>query len=134
DRAKVGASLEQVRRECVAKAVRVAEQPPDGARVETASACRDEEGVVRPARELWSPVREVAGDVVGCFLAERDDTLLPALAAHVDGLALEVHVDEIEPDHLRAAQAAGVQELEQRAVAERERRIALDELQQRSDL
>ena len=47
DHAQVGAALEQVRREGVAQAVRVAEEPAHGARVEPAAARRQEERVVR---------------------------------------------------------------------------------------
>ena len=49
---------------------------------------------------------------------------LLALAADADGLLLEVDVDEVEVDRLAAAQAGRVDELEQRAVAERERIVA----------
>ena len=77
---------------------------------------------VGAARELGPRLAEVARDPVAGLLAERDDPLLRALAlADVDVLLLEVDVAEVEPDGLGAAQAGRVDELEQRAVAERER-------------
>ena len=68
------------------------------------------------------------------FFAERHDALLAALPVHVHRLPLEVDVDEVEPDDLRASQPARVEELEQRSVPEGKRRVALDELEQRCDL
>ena len=68
------------------------------------------------------------------LLAERDDALLAALAAHVHDLAVEVDVAEVERDGLGAAEPGRVEELEERAVAERERRVALDDLEDLLDL
>ncbi len=51
DDAEIGASLEEVGRERVAEAVRVAEQAPHGARVEPSAARRQEDGVVRARGE-----------------------------------------------------------------------------------
>ena len=51
DRAEIGPALEQVRRERVAEPVRVANEPADGARVESASPRGEEERVDRAARE-----------------------------------------------------------------------------------
>ena len=66
-------------------------------------------------------------------LSERHEALLAALAAHVDRLALEVEVGEVEPDRLGASQPPRVEELEQRPVSKRERRVALDLLEERID-
>ena len=68
------------------------------------------------------------------LLAERHDALLAALPVHVHCLALEVDVDEVEPDDLRAPQPARVEELEQGTIPERQRRVAVDGLEQRRDL
>ena len=77
----------------------------------------------RPRRARARPrLTQVAREPVGRLLAERDDAILAALAvADVDELLLEVDVGEIERDRLRAPQARRVDELDERAVAERER-------------
>ena len=80
DRAQVGAALEQVRREGVAEAVRVRQQAAQGARVEAAAACREEERVLGAADELRSRLAQVERDPVRRLFAERDDALLPALS------------------------------------------------------
>ena len=121
DHAQIGAALEQVRRERVAQAVRVAEQAADRAGVESTTAGREEERVVRTLRERGPAVAQVAGEVVRGLLAERHDSFLLALSAQVHRLAVEVHVDEVERDGLGAAQPAGVEELEQGSVPKRER-------------
>ena len=91
---------------------------------------------VRAAGELGPRLAEVARDPVRGLLAERDDAVLRALAlADVDVLLLEVDVAEIEADGLDAAQPRRVDELEQRAVAERERAAGLaGRLEDRLDL
>src|SRR5206468_3919909 len=68
------------------------------------------------------------------LLTERDDSLLAALAAHADGLLLEVDVTEVEPDGLGTAQAARVDELDERAIAKREGVLAAHRLHERIDL
>ena len=68
------------------------------------------------------------------LLAEREDALLPALAAHVQGLAVEVDICEIESDGLGASQAGRVHQLEECTIAERERGVALDDLEKCLDL
>src|SRR5581483_7641661 len=74
-------------------------------------------------------------DPRGRFLAERHHPVLRALAApHVDELLLEVDVAEVETDGLRAPEPRGVHELDERAVPERERALALERLQLALDL
>ena len=119
DHPQVGAALEQVRRECVPQPVRVREQPPERARVEPPAARGDEQRVLGAVDELRAAVVQVEPQPVCGLLAERDDALLAALAPDVDRLLLEVDVAEIEVDRLAAAQPGRVDELEQRAVAER---------------
>ena len=124
-------------RRCVANAaqpVRMAEKPTHGARIEAPSTRGEEERVDGASRQLGPPVAEVASDVVGSLLTERHDPLLATLPAHVDGLALEVDVGEIEPHCLCAPEPARIEELEQRAVSQRERRVAIRELEQLLDL
>ena len=77
-----------------------------------------------PARE---PVarRGATSDPPRGLLAERDEPLLAALAAHVDVLPVEVDVTEIERDRLGRAKPARVDELDERGVPERERRCPL---------
>ena len=89
---------------------------------------------IAPRASVGSRVAQVAGDVVRGLLAERDDALLAALAVDVQRLALEVDVREVEADGLGAPQPRGVEELEQRAVAERERGVAVHQLEQLVDL
>ena len=121
DRAQVGTALEQVRREGVAEAVRMRQDSADRARVEPAAARREEERVLRTACELRPGLAEIAPEHVRGLLAERHDALLAALAAHAHELLVEVHVAEIEADGLGAAQPAGVRQLDERPVAQRQR-------------
>ena len=134
DDPQVGAALEEVGREGVAEAMRMAKQPSHRARVETPAAHGQEEGVVRAGRERRPSRLQVARELERRLLAERDDALLAALAADVHDLAVEVDVAEVERDRLLAPQPRRVEELEQGAVAERQRRVAVDELEQLLDL
>src|SRR5436190_20137340 len=104
DHAKVGAALEQMGRERVAEAVWVRNESPQRARVEPPTAGGDEERVLGAGRELRAAVAEVEAEPVGRLLAERDDPLLVSLAAHVDGLGVEVGIREIEVHGLLAAE------------------------------
>ena len=125
DRPEVGAALEEMRRERVPETVRVGDEPPERRCVEPPAARREEERVLGSADELRACLVQVARDPMGGFLAERDDAVLAALAvAHVDELLLEVDVPEVEADRFGAAQAGRVDELDQRAVAARERLLA----------
>ena len=123
DRAQVGAALEQVGRVRVTQPVRVAHQPAEGRRVERAAADREKQRVVCASREGRARVAEVGRDRMRRPLAERHDALLAALAEHVHRLLLEVDVCEVKPDDLGAAQAAGVGQLEDRGVADRQCRV-----------
>ena len=62
------------------------------------------------------------------------DARLPALALDAHLLAVEVHDADVEVHELLGAQAAGVGELEHRAVAQLERRRGGDAVEQRGDL
>src|SRR5690349_22191811 len=88
DHAKVGAALEQVGGEGVSKAVWVGDEPAQGARVEPAPAGGDEERVLGSGCELRAAVAEVEREPVGGLLAQRHDSLLPALAGDMDGLGV----------------------------------------------
>ena len=77
---------------------------------------------------------QVAGDGERGELAERHDALLRALAAHPHELLVEVDVAEVETDRLGAPEAGGVDELEDRPVAERERAVAGESLDEVLDL
>ena len=118
----------------MAQAVRVREQPAERARVEPAAADGEEERVVRAARELRPRVAQVARDEVRGLLAERHDALLAALPADAHVLLLEVDVAEVEADRLRAPEAGGVDELEEGAVAEAERAVTGERVEDRLDL
>ena len=117
NRAQVGAALEEVRRERVAKAMRMADEPPHSAGVEPPAPCGKKQRVDCAAHELGPTAAQVAGEVMGGLLPERDDPLLATLSPDVHRLALEVDVGEVEPDGLGAAKPAGVEELEERAIA-----------------
>src|SRR5205823_6360138 len=68
------------------------------------------------------------------LLAERYEALLAALAADVDLLPVEVDVGEVEPHRLGRAQPGGVHELDERAVAQRERAVAVERVERGLDL
>ena len=123
DRPQVGSALEEMSRERMAELMWMRTESPEGARVEPAAARGEEERVRRAGRELRSGIAEVTGEP-GCgLLAERDDSLLAALAADSHELLLEVDVGEVEVDRLPAPEPGGVHELHERAVPERERRV-----------
>src|SRR3984893_4111399 len=127
DRPEVGAALEQVRCERVAEAMWVRDESAQRARVEPLSGGREEQGVIRAARESGPGVVEVARYPVRRLLAERDDAILAALtAADVHELLLEVDDSEIEPDRLGAAKTGRVHELDECTVTQRERAFALE--------
>ena len=80
-------------------------------------------------------VAQVAAEPVRRLLAERDDALLAALAAaDVDELLLEVDVAEVEADGLGAAQPGGVDELDERAVPQRDRALSFERFEHALDL
>ena len=94
----------------------------------------EEQGVVRALGEPWPPVPEIACDPEGGLLPERHDPLFAALAVHADGLLLEVDVGQVEADRFGAAQAGGVHQLDQRPVAERQRFVTFERLDDCVDL
>ena len=134
DHAQVGATFEEVCCEGVAQSVWVPEESAHGARVEPPSADREEQGVDGATRQLGPSVAEIASHVVCSLFPKGHDALLPALPAHMDGLALEVHVGEVEANGLRATEPTRVEELEQRAIPKREWGVTLGELEQLVDL
>ncbi len=135
DRSQVGAALEQVGRERVAQAVRVANEAAQGRRVEPVSARREEERIVGAARELRARLAEIARHEARRLLAERHDPVLSAFAeAHVDELLLEVDVGQVKPDSLSAAQPGRVHELDERLVSQRKRAFAVESSDDRLDL
>ena len=88
-----------------------------------------------PCGELGPRLAQVAGEPERRLLAERDDALLAALAAaDVHELLLEVDVAEVEADGLGAAQPGGVDELDERAVPQRDRPVSLERLERALDL
>ena len=68
------------------------------------------------------------------LFAERHHAFLAALAANAHVLLLEVDVAEVEADRLRAAEPGRVDELEQGAVAQAERSVAVERVDDRLDL
>ena len=126
DRTQVGAALEEVRGERVPEAMRVGERAAERRRIQPPAAGREEQRVLRAARELRARVAEVAGEPVRRLLAERHRPLLAALAADVHLLLLEVDVGEIQADGLGAAEAGGVDELDERAVPDGDRPVVAE--------
>src|SRR5581483_3832794 len=132
NRSEVGASLQQVSGEGVAEEVGVdaarlqprrGGQPAEdeeGARAGERAALRIEEelGPVAPV-EVRPPPREVAAERFDRLAADRDDALLRALAEAADEPAVEVDRRLVEAERLADAEARAVQELDERAVAER---------------
>ena len=149
DRAQVGAAVEQVRGERVAQRVRARRRPgPRRARAQTRSRRRTSDvdrrrpdfernsaGSPSPARERRAAALEVARERRAAP-ARRPGTMrvLRALALDAHLLGVEVDRADVEVDELLGAQAAGVGELEQRAVAQLQRRRRRDAVQQRGDL
>lgn len=134
DRAQVGAALEEMRGEGVAKAVRVGREPPQRARVEAPSPCREEESVFRAAGQRRPGLAQIAREPVRGLLAERHGSLLASLAADADELLLELHVGEVEGDRFRAPQSGGVDELDEGAVSQRQRTVPLERVEENLDL
>ena len=134
DHAQVRAAFEEMCGERVAEPVRVAEEPAHGARVELSAARGEEERVDGPSSQLGPSIAQVAGHMVCRLFSERHDSLFAALSPHMHGLALEVHVGKVEPHGFGAPEPTRVQELEERAIPEGERRVAVRELQQMFDL
>jgi len=58
------------------------------------------------------------------FFPEWDDPFLAAFAAHMQLLAVEVHVGEVEPYRLGAPQPGRIDELDEGAVAQGEGAVA----------
>ena len=132
DAAEIGAALEQVRRERVAQQMRV-----DARRLEAGllgQAAQDQEraragqraalGVQEELRAVAAvqeraAAAQVAAQRVGRAPAERDDALLAALADRADEALVEVDAAPLEADRLADAQARAVEELDERAVAQR---------------
>jgi hypothetical protein len=106
-------------------------RPPASVDVSSAAA-RERKTRSRRRARARARLVQVAREQVGRLLAERHDPLLAALAADVELLAVEVDVGEVEPDRLRRAEARGVHELDERAVAQRERAVALERLERAS--
>src|SRR5919198_2263919 len=134
DGAEVGAALDEVCGEGVAQPMRVRRDPPQRARVEPRSSHRDEERVLRGTDKRRPRLAQVAREPVRGLLAERHDPLLAALPAYVERLLLEVDVGEVEVDRLAAAEAGRVDELDERAVPERQRLGAVQCVEARLDL
>ena len=135
DGAEVGAALQQVRGEGMPQPVWMRDEPPQGRSVEPASTRREEERVLGASRELRSRLAHVARDEARRLFAERHDAVLAALAeSNVHQFLLEVDVAQVETDGLGAAQACGVDELDECLVSERERPVAAERVDDVLDL
>jgi hypothetical protein len=135
DRAQIGAAFQQVGGERVSQPVWMRHQSPQGRRIESPAAGGEKQRVLGAPSELRPRVAEIARNEAGGFLAEWNDAVLAALAEpHVHELLLEVDVGEFESDSLSAAKPRGVDELDERLVAERERTVALERVDDLFDL
>jgi aminopeptidase len=134
DRPEIGAALEQMRCERVPQAVRVGEHAPERRRVEAAAAHGEEERVLGAAGQRRTRVAEIPGEPPRSLFTQGHHPLLASLAADVDVLLFEVDVLQIERDRFRAPQSARVHELDERAVAQRERAVAVERVERRVDL
>ena len=128
---QVGAPLQQVRGERVPQRVRVhacgearaagmptQDGPPSHARERTAAGVAEHEVMAqRPHEQRSTAVEPFAQGALG-VRAERDQTLLVALAGHGEGALAERDAAALEADEFRDAQAAGIGDLEHRAVAQ----------------
>src|SRR2546423_13306976 len=135
DAPQVGSALEQVRCEGVAKEVRVdplglepglrskpaQDQERACPREGAAAGVQEEVGPVA-AVEGGPPARQIAAYSLRGAPADRDDPLLAALADAADESSVEVDGALLEPHRLADPEARAVQELDERAVAERARR------------
>jgi len=100
----------------------------------TAAKVEEHRLLVAPAFTQPSRGREPAAEGVSCLAAERHQTFLAALAVDADHAAGEVEVVEIQAHEFAHAQARGVEQLEDRAVACRALVVAVDCVQQREHL
>ena len=91
-------------------------------------------GVASAVSSAGRPRSQVAVDRPQRGLAGRHEARLAALALHAHALAVEVDRVEVEVHELLGAQAGRVGQLEQRAVAQRERGVGGDAVEQRGDL
>src|SRR5215208_1625177 len=73
------------------------------------------------AVEVRPSARRVASKRLGRLAADRDDPLLAALAHHAHETVVQVDRATLEADRLRHAEARPVQQLDERAVAQRAR-------------
>ncbi len=124
DAAEIGAGVEHVSGEGVAELVGAdvdgdagvaevfLEEFADADAGEACAALGDEEG-----SGLDAGLGAVALDGLEGRRADGDDALFAALAENADGLREGIDVGDVEADELREAEAAGVEELEDRGVA-----------------
>src|SRR5258706_2028773 len=127
---QVGAVVDEVRREGVAQHVRRELLARDGARAvapgempeRLARHARTAGGVEQDIGAGFLSLLQVFRYPVGGDLDDRDQPLLRALAERANNVAVEVHLEDLQPDQLRHAQARGVEQLEHRPVAQAEPR------------
>ncbi len=133
-RAEIGAAFEEMRRERVAEQVRM-----DAARLEPGAfreLAQDQEGTGTSERatagveeelrsvapvEMGPAESEIAAHGFGGRPPERDEALLPALPEDSHHTFLDRDAVLLQPHGLRHAEACAVQELHERAIAQRPR-------------
>ncbi len=134
DRAEIGATLEQVRREGVAEEVgmhaarleacAVGELSEDQERAcASQRAAADVEEQLRPvaAVEMWAAEREISTNGLRSRTPEGDEALFISLPEDADDPLLEGDATLLESDRLGHAQAGAVQELDESPIAQRAR-------------
>ena len=134
DRAEVGSTLQEVGREGVAEEMGVhasglearsigelAENEEDAGTRQRAAARVEEQLGPIPAIEVWPAERQVPPHRLGGRPSERNEPLLVSLSEHADDPLVEGDAALLEPDCLGDAQTSSVEELDERAIAERSR-------------
>src|SRR3954468_5937686 len=132
DAAKIGAALQQVRRERVTEQVRMdalrleprllgepaKDQEGTGTRQRAAARVQEELGTAPPV-EVGAAHRDVAAERVHGGAPQRDEPLLRALADRPDDPLLEIDRPPLQPGDLADAEARSVEQLDEGAVAHR---------------
>ena len=77
---------------------------------------------------------EIRGDGLAGLLPDGDEARFVAFAGHADDAVVEVEVLQARIDELGDAQAAGVEQLEDGAVAQAARRVVVHAVEQLLDL
>ena len=95
------------------------EEEEDAGAGQRPSLCVQEELGAMTAVEEWPSTREISSDGVRRAAADRDDALLATLPEAENEPLVEIYGADVEPDRFGDAKARAVEELDERAVAQR---------------